>query len=218
MERHGAENPFHKAPEGDAYFFFDYLGSHMVVDVDGDGKVDIVRSNLRYARQQEDGQFTFVEGPTNPFRDLALYQKNGSYDCWTLVDWDHDGDMDLVVVEVPPLFFSETLHGYLYAGSISREAFLAVAASQIRFYEQVNSTFVEHAGAANPFHSANVPNLTTSLTGPWCPSFVDLDDDGNDELVLESASKILIYEQRDGEFQRSAANPFAGLSIDKREC
>lgn len=181
----------------------------MIVDVDGDGDLDIVRGYLQYAQQQDDGEFVFLEGADNPFEGIAPDQ----WDCWTLADWDEDRDMDLVVVE----FTNETkqqllLQEYL-AGRIHKDDFLAAVASKVRFYEQANSSFIKHVGAANPFHNIT---LTADLVGRLCPSLVDMDKDGDLDLILEDdGGHLLFYEQRSKSFE-ILPGYFSEVSIRKR--
>ena len=209
VERLGVANPFHGAPPGDAAMATNKLGSHMIVDVDGDGDLDIVRGYLQYAQQQDDGEFVFLEGADNPFEGIAPDQ----WDCWTLADWDEDRDMDLVVVE----FTNETkqqllLQEYL-AGRIHKDDFLAAVASKVRFYEQANSSFIKHVGAANPFHNIT---LTADLVGRLCPSLVDMDKDGDLDLILEDdGGHLLFYEQRSKSFE-ILPGYFSEVSIRKR--
>ena len=73
--------------------------THMVADVDGDGDVDIVHSftkGFAYA-EQRNGSFVVLKSYDNPFyQGLASLFEDSMLDCWTLVDFDGDGDLDLV--------------------------------------------------------------------------------------------------------------------------
>ena len=52
----------------------------MIVDMDGDGDLDIVHGPLQYARQEADGRFVFLEGDENPFKGISP----GPWDSCTL--------------------------------------------------------------------------------------------------------------------------------------
>ncbi|CAK8997906.1 unnamed protein product [Durusdinium trenchii] len=234
-ERFGTDNPFHRAPQGDWDLWATLFGSHMIVDMDGDGDLDIVRGPLQYARQEADGRFVFLEGDENPFKGISP----GPWDCWTLVDWDGDGDMDFVLVEISEqprgnITNDDLVSGRvsieeyvaalqqrgnitlddLVSGRVSKEEYVAAAASRLRFFEQSNSSFTELVGAANPL----VLEVTSDLIGSLCPSFVDLDEDGDLDLILENPDAALIYYEHgvDGQFTLKSPNPFAGVSISTR--
>ncbi|CAJ1370897.1 unnamed protein product [Effrenium voratum] len=210
VERLGVVNPFHGAPPGDADMATNTPQNHMIVDVDGDGDLDIVRGYLQYAQQQGDGQFVFLEGADNPFAGVALDR----WDCWTLADFDEDSDMDLVVVEVETnLTMQRLLMQEYLAGRMEKDDFLAAVASKVRFYEQVNSTFTKQVGAANPFRNMT---LTADLVGALCPTLVDLDQDGDLDLILEDAEGHLLFYQQGSSGFEILPGHFSEVSIRKR--
>ncbi|CAK9077617.1 Copia protein [Durusdinium trenchii] len=172
---------------------------HLVADVDGDGDLDVVLGDyfsrdIQYA-QQQDGQFIWLPDSRNPFYEVVQQIKDKVL-CWSMVDWDRDGDLDVLA----PQTYEDGKNMQL--------------ASHMRLFEQVsdgsNSSFLEVVGSRNPFDG-----LSIDMTAE-CPSLIDLDGDGDLDLVLMLTSKRFeYYEQREGRYHHATSNPFDGVSIKK---
>ncbi|MEM8525155.1 MAG: T9SS type A sorting domain-containing protein [Bacteroidota bacterium] len=139
-------------------------------DVDGDGDFDAVVGNATGEINIYENRGTATSPKfrkrvplDNPFSNLFLDAKPD------LVDFDNDGDFDLVVGQ---------------------------RGGPINYYEnKSNDTefiFEEKTGNDNPF---NLLNTTTTL-GSTTPELVDLDDDGDLDLIIGSSRRvsILYYE------------------------
>ena len=151
------------------------------LDLDGDGDLDLLSGDTGgalLAFENDGGVFTELIGAANPFNGVDV----GSNSAPTAVDLDGDGDLDLVVG--------------VYYGSM-------------RSFHNDGGVFSELAGAANPFAGIDVGDFST-------PAFVDLDGDGDLDLVSGNFSgALLAFENDGGAFTAlvGAANPFDGVDV-----
>eukprot|EP00435_Cladocopium_sp_Y103_P064097 s1055_g25.t1 len=220
-KREGAANPLLAAPtggvwrdDGQASTHIQWPGSsHFMADVDGDGDVDVVHAfsdGFAYA-EQRNGSFVVLKSYDNPFFQglMAQYSEDSTWDCWTLIDFDGDGDLDLVKTKpVDPKFT---------AGS--RKVMYYEQASPKWSFQQSNSTFHLREGEDNPFWSVNLTALPpVQGEALYCPAVVDLDQDGDLDLILvdtqSSLPRFLYYQQQNGSFKLATENPFADLAIN----
>ena len=110
----------------------------------------------------------------------------------TLADIDSDGDLDLIVGAADG-------HLYLFANTGTA----------------TDPVFESRTGAANPFDAITV-------TGFSAPAFLDVDHDGDVDMVLGSADGTLRYFQSSGGLtptfteQTGDGNPFAGVDVGDR--
>eukprot|EP00438_Fugacium_kawagutii_P005609 Skav208668 [mRNA] locus=scaffold775:26441:27502:+ [translate_table: standard] len=182
VEQHGDDNPFDGLDlDFDLKTRILSIIKSLVADVDGDGDLDILGPQLAY-RRNDHGHFRDLtpSDPANPFHGI----EDTLFSFGTFVDWDHDGDLDFVQVfgdqEIPLLEDANATQ----ADIDQFEAGLKSEASyRLRFYRQdgdgpANITFSELTGPENPFH--HIGALRTAA----CPAVVDLDRDGQWELVL----------------------------------
>ncbi len=155
------------------------------VDLDGDDDLDLVigSENGDFVSYENDGAggFTQLLGTDNPFDGINVgYNSSPAF-----VDLDGDGDLDLVSGEV-------------YAEVLSYE-------------NNGAGGFVQLTGADNPFSSLPYPNYDSR------PSFVDLDADGDQDLVVGGNSGTLFSYENDGAGGFTpllgANNPFDGNDV-----
>lgn len=150
-----------------------------LLDVDGDGLVDVLFSNPYENRFYRNSGSGFEEA------DHAIEAVLGGQAA-SAVDFDGDGDLDIVGSEVAP------------DGTVS---------GTLRLYEnQGGGTFVEQTGASNPF--AAVDSALSVGLG-------DFDGDGDLDLFTTTFDGVRYYENLSGEFveQTGFANPLDGLPI-----
>ena len=118
------------------------------------------------------------------------------YTCRIFVDWDADGDLDLLQAYQPGGNTTDELvaHAKRVSGIIremmhngssiaERVAYLQKNQyRQMRFYRNVGGRFQELTGSENPFR-----DLASSMDADsGCPALVDLDKDDVLELVLST--------------------------------
>ena len=190
LEQHGAKNPFDGLEFADWRLAYRAVVKSLVVDFDGDGNLDIISGELAY-RRNDAGHFKVVlpEDPAYPFRGIF----DNKHSQWTFVDWDHDGDLDFVqafmplqTIELRRWALGEILE--MKRNGTSQAEINAwmqkVMGAELRFYRQdgdgrTNISWTELAGTANPFH--HIGGLGVDFA---CPAVVDLDGDGDWELVV----------------------------------
>ena len=229
-QRDGSANPLQAAPTS-LLSYFEWIFwkpepqafgmNHVVADVDGDGDVDIVHADHRgfmYA-EQRNGTFTVLNGLDNPFHlGISNHFQHSSLDCWTLVDFDGDGDLDIVRT-VPP-----NRSGYGLSQTSTEWQLVSLKAREVQYLEQASprhfsaskSSFKLRSGNDNPFRSVDLSALPQEEGNlSFCPAVADVDNDGDLDLVLGRMSPVfgatfLYYEQENGTF-KLAKNPFADI-------
>ena len=174
------------------------------VDIDGDGDTDIVR-NIRRGTPEE-GLMIFENGGTslstvrpasaNPLDgvELVYTRFNDTEDNPVFADVDGDGDLDLVVGR--------------------REG------TEFSYFENVGSStqpdWMRREGAGNPFDGLSTGD--SFINGLSSPELVDLDGDGDLDLVSGSRFARLFYYENLGTetnpiyvSREGSANPFNEL-------
>ena len=185
-ERAGADNPFQGVDAGGGF------SKPVFVDLDGDGDLDVAvgtrRGDLMYlenAGTQSRPRFIEHSGAANPLNGINTI---AAFSAPAFADLDNDGDPDMVVGDS-----DGDVHYFENIGT------------------QANPRFIEHTGAANPLHGANVGDRVI-------PSFVDLDNDGDADLIIANTQGTHYYFENTGEsdtpvfIERAGVdNPLNGL-------
>ena len=134
--------------------------SPIFADVDNDGNTDLVVGNRDGELKFFDGGDSFIEktGTDNPFDSIDV----GKYSRPAFADLDGDGDLDLVV---------------------------GADDGKLNYYTNNNAVFTQQIGVNNPFDAFTLSNVQKPNSGNFYttranPVFVDLDDDGDQDLVL----------------------------------
>lgn len=164
FERRDAANPFPPP------IFFDEPRP-AVVDIDGDGDLDVFIGNLDgtiqfFRNDSPPGsvrRFTEITGAANPFNGI----NKGNHAAPAFADIDGDGDMDMLLgINNPTYYAPDNYFPYFSPTFFFRNTGSAT-----------NPVFIEQTGASNPFDGIYGPKY-----GPALPTFVDMDGDG-DNLV-----------------------------------
>jgi hypothetical protein len=160
----------------------------VLVDLNGDGKLDIVTGNaggmFRYfvnngtakSIPATPGAMNWSLAPSNPFAGFSTVSQGGS-SAPAFVDIDNDGDLDM---------FSGNGWG------------------RIHYYENVGSnSFVERFDADNPFYYEDLPNVGVYVpvvvpAGSSTIGFLDGDGDGDMDAVLGNAQGQFYYAENYG--------------------
>ncbi|WP_369178233.1 FG-GAP-like repeat-containing protein [Candidatus Thiodubiliella endoseptemdiera] len=155
----GDDNPFNVIDAG-------YSSSPILVDIDGDGDLDLVvgerDGTLKYYQNTgttSNPAYEVKTGDSNPFDGIDV----GNYSSPTLADIDGDGDLDLVVGET-----DGTLKYYQNTGTTS------------------NPAYEVKTGDSNPFDGIDVGNYSS-------PTLADIDGDGDLDLVVGENDGTLKY-------------------------
>ncbi|CAE8717992.1 unnamed protein product, partial [Polarella glacialis] len=138
VQRTGSSNPFDGIDVGT-------YAAPCAVDWDGDGDIDLLVGNLdgRIQLFERNADASLVErtGSSNPFDGIEIEYYVGAFAAPCAVDWDGDGDIDLLVA--------------------NRDG-------RIRFFERdANASLIERTGSSNPFDSIDVGTYAAPCAVDW---------------------------------------------------
>ncbi len=240
----GAANPFNGVDIGTA-------SSPAFVDLDHDGDCDMIagKGNGTFVYYLNTGTktapvYTAQAGAANPLNGVDV----GDYSMPAFVDIDHDGDYDVFAGEYDGIFnyYENTGNGTAPAytlrtgssnplngvdvGDDSAPVFVDIDndgdwdmfageyAGNINYFENtgtdVSAAFTQRTGAANPMNGVDIGMYAT-------PSFIDMDGDGDYDMVVGEFDGVFNYYENTGTVsapvftsRTGAANPLNGFNPD----
>ena len=222
----GSNNPFNSISVEDS-------AAPDLEDVDRDGDLDLIigTENGRMVYYVNDGANHFQL--LNPFSDIDV----GDNSAPQLVDVDGDGDLDLIsgAKNGTIIYYQRQTNGSYIQQTGSNHPFAGVdvgddSAPQlvdvdgdddldliigefngtIIYYRQEANDYFQQTGSNNPFDGIDVGRESA-------PQLVDVDKDGDLDLIIGESGGTIIYYQRqaDGSYvqQTESNNPFDGIEV-----
>ena len=197
-QKTGTDNPFDGVDVGDD-------SVPRFIDIDNDGDLDAfvgeLNGTVKYYRNEGDSNnpnFTLVTGASNPLD----FVKMDAFARPSFVDIDGDGDQDALIAARNITSAAPTLDKLVYYKN---------------FGTKNNPNFIRVTGSANPFDGA-ASDFSSSGIGPF-PSFADIDNDGDFDLIL-ATDRGLFYYKNIGDKNNpnltkitGTENPFNGINI-----
>ena len=211
-----------------------FSSTSIFVDLNGNGDLDLISGEtggtFKFYRNNS-GNFTEQTGGNNPLNGVDV----GGNSAPSFVDLDGDGNLDLVSGEDNGTFkfyrnnsgnFTEQTGGNnpldgIDVGGFSTPSFVDLdgdgdldlisgeTGGTFKFYRNNSGNFTEQTGGNNPLDGIDVGSYST-------PSFVDLDGDGNLDLVSgEDNGTFKFYRNNSGNFteQTGGNNPLDGFDV-----
>jgi hypothetical protein len=211
-----------------------------LLDVDGDGDTDIVigaaDGNLYYFKRVGQTSFEEQTGANNPFTGI----NHGNASSPTTADFDNDGDTDLIFGAQNinfDIFYLENKGAGVFEEKVSfdnpfggvtvtldssplltdldndgdLDMIIGNSWNYIKYLRNDNGTFVELP--THPFSGLAIADLFT-------PSFVDIDADGDKDLVgsvYNGATSIVYFRNDDGVFVEQPAGTLYAGAISSEE-
>jgi len=218
----------------------DYFSSIALGDIDNDDDIDFIASDIdgpiRYFRNDGNGSFEELTGALNPFGAITT----GNFPQLDLVDYDGDGDLDLVLGNQAGGFAyfrndagvlnqqtgtNNPFNG-LSVGTFSSPQLIDIDKDgdldlvsgsfyEVKLFLNTGGTFTEQTGASNPF--VDVVNATDIV---FVPRLADVDGDGDLDIVVGSyaypasttSTRVNYFENKDGIYEASSNSPF-GMTV-----
>ncbi|CAE8595057.1 unnamed protein product, partial [Polarella glacialis] len=201
IDRTGSSNPF----DG-------INASPFAVDWDGDGDIDLLVGNqdgrIQFFERSADASLIEKTGNSNPFDGIF----DGIYAAPFAVDWDGDGDIDLLVGKFEGAamlgriqFFERSANASLIERTGSSNPF-----DGILFERNADASLVERTGSSNPFYSIDFDGFAV-------PFAVDWDGDGDIDLLVGNWDGRIQFFGRTADAslieRTGSSNPFVGIDV-----
>ncbi|CAE8698628.1 unnamed protein product, partial [Polarella glacialis] len=209
----------------------------VAVDWDGDGDIDLLVGNsdgrIQFFERTADAALVERTGSSNPVDGIDV----GSFAAPFAVDWDEDGDIDLIVSDVYRhiFFFERNADASLIERTGSSNPFDGIdvggnaapcavdwdgdgdidllatnSDGRIQFFERsANASLIERTGSSNPFDGIDVG---------WnaAPCAVDWDEDGDIDLLVGNQDGRIFFFERTADAKligrTGSSNPFDGIN------
>ncbi|CAE8689206.1 unnamed protein product [Polarella glacialis] len=222
IEQTGNSNPFDGIFDGN-------WAAPFAVDWDGDGDIDLLVGNwdghamfgrIQVFERNADASLIERTGSSNPFDGIDV----GSDAAPCAVDWDGDGDIDLLVGNQDGRiqFFERNADASLIAHRthwqlqpLYGDIDLLVGASfgRIQFFERnADASLIERTGSSNPFVGIDVGWRAK-------PCAVDWDGDGDIDLLVGNQDGRILFFERNADAslieRTGSSNPFDSIEVVK---
>ncbi|MEM6698031.1 MAG: T9SS type A sorting domain-containing protein, partial [Bacteroidota bacterium] len=235
VQQTGSNNPFDGIDVG-------VNAKPQLVDVDVDGDLDLIcgrgRGNLLYYQNDGSNNFNLQTGSNNPFIRLDFI----AYFAPQLADADRDGDLDLIAGNTKgslqyfinlPTCFPSSVNNYVDCiddafetvdvedypnpqlvnvdGDGDLDLIVGVENGTIAYFQNDDSNnFIQQTASSNPFDGIDVGSYAI-------PQLVNVDGDGDLDLVVGVENGTIAYFQNDGSNnftqQTASNNPFDGIDV-----
>ncbi|CAE8723890.1 unnamed protein product [Polarella glacialis] len=217
-----------------------WVAKPIAVDWDGDGDIDLLFGNpygrIQFFERTADASLVERTGSSNPFDGINV----GDYAAPFAVDWDGDGDIDLIVCDVYRriFFFERSANASLIERTGSSNPFDGIdlgyhaapvavdwdgdgdidllasnSDGRIQFFERTaNASLIERTGSSNPFDGIDVGRNAA-------PFAVDWDEDGDIDLLVGHSLGLMQFFERTADAKlidrTGSSNPFVGIDIGR---
>ncbi|CAK9087224.1 Tenascin-X (TN-X) (Hexabrachion-like protein) [Durusdinium trenchii] len=204
------------------------MAAPFMVDWNGDGHMDLLVGDKDgtiwyYEKNATDGLLNAKVGDASPFRMIQRvtgYAPAGP----VAVDWDRDGELDLILARAGHISFFKRINGELVWQDGDKNPFQGITFSHIAprisvadwdgdgdmdlilprgrglvYFEQVDGKLVERTGDSNPF--MNVQGAFIDNARGWdgnygAPHAVDWDGDGDLDLIYGQVDGTVLFFER----------------------
>lgn len=231
VQQTGGDNPFNGIDAG-------ANSTPQVVDVDSDGDLDLISGifdgTLIYYQNDGNGNYIEQTGMDSPFGTIDVGFRSDPQ----LIDIDSDGDLDLLLGDSDGTFIyyqndgngnyiEQTGMNNPFEGlgmgnrtspqiiDVDKDGHLDLISGEqlgkILYYKNDGSgNYSQQTGVANPFDAIDIGYFSA-------PQLIDVDKDGDLDLIIGEQFGTIIYYENDGNntyTQRTGSdNPFDGIDV-----